>query len=50
MGEGIDEIAVGVCLEALQGHGPAGGIADELFQLIPPMCRNRVSVAGQMHE
>src|SRR5262245_2364011 len=37
MGEGVDELTVGVLLEALQCHGPAGGIADELFQLIPPV-------------
>src|SRR2546427_3877317 len=41
MGESIDEIAVGVFLEALQRHGPAGGITDELFQLIPPARWNR---------
>src|SRR5262249_1585488 len=40
MGEGIDEIAVGVLLEALQRHSPAGGIADELFQLIAAMGRD----------
>src|SRR5262249_2425019 len=40
MGEGIDEIAVGVFLEALQGHGTTGRIADEAFQLIAPMRRN----------
>src|SRR5215831_13954505 len=40
MREGVDEVAVGVCLEALQGHGPTGRIADEAFQLIPPMRRN----------
>ena len=38
--EGIDEIAVGVFLKALQRHGPAGGIADELFQLIAPVRGN----------
>src|SRR5262249_60182464 len=37
----VDQLAVGVFLEALQRHGPAGGIADELCQLIPPMRRNR---------
>src|SRR5262249_22313717 len=43
-----DEIAVGVFLEALQRHGPTGGITDELFQLIPPMRRNRrVGVEGK---
>src|SRR5262252_8618901 len=48
MRERVDEIAVGVCLEALQRHGTPGGIADELFQLIPPMRRNgRVGVEGK---
>jgi hypothetical protein len=28
MGEGVDEIAVGVLCQALQGHGTASGIAD----------------------
>jgi hypothetical protein len=37
MSEGVEEIAVRVFLEALQGHGPAGGIADEAFQLIAAM-------------
>src|SRR5262245_11540368 len=41
MGEGIDEIAVGVFLEALQRHGAAGGIADELVQLIASVRWNR---------
>src|SRR5215831_17493309 len=41
MSEGVDELTVGVLLEALQRHGPAGRIANELFQLIPPMRRNR---------
>src|SRR5215471_21447966 len=48
MRERVDEIAVGVCLEALQGHGTTGGRADELCQLIPPMRRNgRVGVEGK---
>src|SRR5215813_693571 len=48
MCERVDQIAVGVCLEALQGHGATGRIADELFQLIPPMRRNRrVGVEGK---
>src|SRR5438132_12363907 len=48
MGEGVDELTVGIFLEALQRHGPAGRIADELFQLIPPMRRNRrVGVEGK---
>src|SRR5437867_13004263 len=41
MRERVDQIAVGVCLAALQGHGATGRRADELFQLIPPMRRNR---------
>src|SRR2546428_13726946 len=40
MGEGVDKIAVGVVLQALQGHGAAGGIADEALQLIAPMRRD----------
>jgi hypothetical protein len=48
MGEGIDEVPVGIFLEALQRHGPACGIAEELFQLVPPMRRNRrVGVEGK---
>src|SRR5215468_5724173 len=48
MRESIDEIAVGLFLEAFQGHGPAGRIADEAFQLIAPMRRNRrVGVQGK---
>ena len=48
MGEGVDEIAVGLCLEALQRHGTAGGIADEAFHLIAAMRRNRrVGVQGK---
>jgi hypothetical protein len=48
VGERVDQIAVGVFLEALQGHGATGRIADELFQLIPPMRRNRrVGVEGK---
>src|SRR5262245_18897783 len=35
MGEGVQEIAVDIFLEALQRHRTAGGIADELCQLIP---------------
>ena len=37
MGEGVDEIAVGVLGQALQGHGTASGIADEPLQLIAPV-------------
>src|SRR5215472_11385618 len=48
MREGIDEIAVSVFLEALQGHGPAGRIADEAFQLIAAMGWNlRVGMQGK---
>src|SRR5262245_28852004 len=48
MGEGIDEIAVSVFLEALQGHGPAGRIADEAFQLIAALGWNlRVGMQGK---
>src|SRR5262244_2659386 len=48
MSESIDEIAVGVFLEALQGHGPAGRIADEAFQLIAAMDWNlRVGMQGK---
>ena len=37
MGEGRDEIAVGIFLEALQRHGTAGRITEQTFQLIPPV-------------
>ncbi|MGH8059953.1 MAG: hypothetical protein ACREOH_22395 [Candidatus Entotheonellia bacterium] len=37
MGEGGDEIAVGVLRQALQGHGTTGGIAEQVFQLVPAM-------------
>jgi hypothetical protein len=48
MRERVDQIAVGVCLEAVQGHGTAGRIADEAFQLIAPVRRNRrVGVEGK---
>src|SRR2546423_15639621 len=40
MGEGLDEIAVGLYLEALQRHGATGGIADQALQLIAPVRRN----------
>jgi hypothetical protein len=36
MGEGIDEIAVGIFLETLQGHRAAGSITDQACQLIAP--------------
>src|SRR5262249_35728231 len=39
---------VGIFLEALQGHGATGRIADELFQLIAAMRRNRrIGVKGK---
>src|SRR5207302_11432609 len=41
VGEGVEEIAGGVLFQTLQRHGTAGGVADEAFQLIPPMRRNR---------
>src|SRR4030095_6439506 len=37
MGEGIDEIAVGVLRQPLQGHRTACGIADQALQLIAAM-------------
>src|SRR5262245_29042234 len=37
MGEGIDEIAVGVLCEALQRYRAAGGITDQALQLVAPM-------------
>src|SRR5437867_11132025 len=40
MGEGVDEIAVGVLCQPLQGHRTACGIAEQALQLIPPMRRN----------
>src|SRR5262249_59624477 len=48
MGEGVDELTVGVLCQPLQGHGTAGGIAEELCQLVPPVRWNRrVSVEGK---
>src|SRR5437899_8927725 len=41
MGEGIDEIAVGIFLEALQGHRTTGRITNQALQLIAAMRRNR---------
>ena len=40
MGEGVNAIAVGVLFQTFQGHGTAGRIADEAFQLITPMRRD----------
>jgi hypothetical protein len=37
MGERVDQIAVGILGQALQGHGTTGCIADQALQLIPPM-------------
>jgi hypothetical protein len=37
MGERVDEIAVGVLCQALQGHRAAGGIPEQAFQLVAPM-------------
>ncbi len=48
MGEGVDEVTVGVLRQALQGHGTAGGRADQALQLIAAMRRNRrVGVQGK---
>src|SRR5262249_41348002 len=35
-GAGGAQLAVGICLEALQRHGPPGGIADEACHVVPP--------------
>ena len=40
MGEGVDEIAVGVLRQALQGHGTTSGIPDQALQLVAPMGRD----------
>ena len=40
MGEGIDEIASGLCLEALQGYGTAGRIPYQALSLVTPVRRN----------
>src|SRR5262249_50321087 len=37
MREGIDEIAIGLCLEALQGDGTAGRIPYQALQLVTPV-------------
>src|SRR5262249_19460734 len=48
MDEGVEEIAVGLFLEALQGHRTTGGIPEQAFQLIAPVRRNRrVGVHGK---
>ena len=48
MGEGVDEIAVGIFLETLQGHRAAGGITDQACQLIAPVRRDlSVGVQGK---
>jgi hypothetical protein len=48
MGEGVDEIAVGIFLEALQGHRAAGGITDQACQLIALVRRDLgVGVQGK---
>jgi hypothetical protein len=39
VGAGVEASAVGVCLAALQGHGPAGGRAEQALPLLPPMRR-----------
>ncbi len=35
--EGVEEVAVGITLQALQGHRAAGGIAEQPLQLIAAM-------------
>jgi hypothetical protein len=40
MREGVDQIAVGVLDQALESYRTAGGRADELFSLIPPVGRD----------
>ena len=48
MGAGVDEIAVGVLGQALQGHRAAGGIPDQALQLVAPMGRDLgVGVEGK---
>src|SRR5947209_16991994 len=37
VGEGVDEIAVGVLCQPLQRHRAARGIPEQAFQLIAPM-------------
>jgi hypothetical protein len=37
VGERVDEIAVGVLCQPLQGHRAAGGTPEQAFQLIAPM-------------
>jgi hypothetical protein len=46
--EAIEEIAILVLRQTLQGYCPSGGIADEVLQLITTMGRNlRVGVKGK---
>src|SRR5919204_2380800 len=48
MGERVDEIAVGVLDQAFERDRTAGGIADELFQPVPPVRWDRgVRVQGK---
>jgi hypothetical protein len=48
VGEGVDEIAVGLFLKALQGHRAAVGITEQAFQLIAPVRRDlSVGVQGK---
>lgn len=48
MGDGVDEIAVGVLGEALEGHHAAGGMPDQTLQLIAPVHGNLgVGVQGK---
>jgi hypothetical protein len=42
LGEGVEEITVGICLQALQRHSTAGRIiADQAFQLVTAMGGDR---------
>ena len=40
MGEGVEEIAVGVLCQALQGHRAASRLPEKAFQLVPPVRRD----------
>jgi hypothetical protein len=42
-GEGVEQVTVGVVLQALQRHGAPGRIADQPFELIAAVRRNLVA-------
>ena len=47
-GEGVQEVAVGIDLEALKGHRATGRIAEQPFQLVPTMRRHqRIGMQGK---